>query len=48
MTRKGQRLKIKKAQMGDKLDQTERAHNDRYIQQRPIEKNQKQTRANHL
>ena len=36
--------------MGDILilDPAERAHNDRYIQQRPIEKNQEQTRPNHL
>ncbi len=33
--------------MGDVLDQTERAHNERYIQQRPIEKNQEETRENH-
>lgn len=43
-------LKIEKKQMGDILilDPAERAHNDRYIQQRPIEKNQEQTRPNHL
>ncbi len=34
--------------MGDILDQAKRAHNDRYIQQRPIEKNQEETRAIHL
>ena len=41
-------LKIeKKTQMGDILDQTERSHNERYIQQRVIKKNQEETRANH-
>jgi hypothetical protein len=34
--------------MGDILNQAKRAHNDRYIQQRLIEKNQEQTRTNHL
>ena len=33
--------------MGDILDQTERAHNERYIQQRAIKKNQGEARANH-
>ena len=33
--------------MGDILDQTERAHNERYIQQRAIKKNQEEARANH-
>jgi len=41
-------LKIeKKTQMGDILNQATRAHNNRHIQQRPIEKNQEQTRTNH-
>ncbi len=30
----------KKTQVGDLLDQTERAHYERYIQQRAIKKNQ--------
>jgi hypothetical protein len=48
MTRKGQLPQDrKKTQMGDILDQTERVHNERYIQQRAIEKNQEETRANH-
>jgi hypothetical protein len=34
--------------MGDILNQATRAHNNRRIQQRPIEKNQEQTRTNHL
>ncbi len=34
--------------MGDIFDQAKRAHNDRYIQQRLIEKNQEQTKTNHL
>jgi hypothetical protein len=33
--------------MGDIFDQTERAHNERYIQQRAIQKNQEEARANH-
>ncbi len=33
--------------MGDILDQTERAHNERYIQQRTIKKNQEEASANH-
>jgi hypothetical protein len=42
-------LKIeKKTQMGDILNQATRAHNNRHIQQRPIEKNQEQTRTDHL
>jgi len=41
-------LKIeKKARMGDILNQATRAHNNRHIQQRPIEKNQEQTRTDH-
>ena len=34
--------------MGDILNQATRAHNNRHIQQRPIEKYQEQTRTNHL
>ncbi len=34
--------------MGDILNQAKRAHNTRYIQQRLIEKNQEQTRTDHL
>jgi hypothetical protein len=37
----------KKTQIGDILDQTERAHNERYIQQRAIKKNQEEARANY-
>ncbi len=33
--------------MGDILDQTERAHNERYIQQRAIKNNQEKARTNH-
>ncbi len=33
--------------MGDILDQTERAHKERYIQQIAINKNQEEARANH-
>ncbi len=38
----------KKTQMGVILNQATRAHNNRHIQQRPIEKNQEQTRTDHL
>jgi hypothetical protein len=38
----------KKTQMGDIFNQAKRAHNYRYIQQRPIEKNQEQAKTNHL
>ena len=41
-------LKIKKTQMGDILNQTTRTHNNKHIQQRPIEKNQEQTKTNYL
>ena len=34
--------------MGDILNQATRAHNNRHIQQRPIETNQEQTRKDHL
>jgi len=34
--------------MGDILNQATRAHDNRHIQQRPIEKNQELTRTNHL
>jgi hypothetical protein len=34
--------------MGDILNQATKAHNNRHIQQRPIEKYQEQTRTNHL
>ncbi len=34
--------------MGDIPNQATRAHNNRHIQQRPIEKNQEQTRTDHL
>jgi hypothetical protein len=33
--------------MSNILDQTERAHNERYIQQRAIKKNQEEAKANH-
>ena len=33
--------------MGDILDQTERAHNERYIHQRVSKKNQEKARTNH-
>ncbi len=33
--------------MGDIFDQTERANNERYIQQRAIKKNQEEAQANH-
>ncbi len=35
-------------QMGDILNQTTRTHNTKHIQQRPIEKNQEQTKNNYL
>ena len=34
--------------MGDILNQTTRTHNNKHIQQRPIEKNQEQTKRNYL
>ena len=41
-------LHVVTTQMGDILNQATRAHNNRHIQQRPIEKNQEQTRTDHL
>ncbi len=34
--------------MGDILNQTTRTHNNKHIQQKPIEKNQEQTKTNYL
>ena len=34
--------------MGDILNQTTKTHNNKHIQQRPIEKNQEQTKTNYL
>jgi hypothetical protein len=34
--------------MGDILNQATKAHNNRYLQQRPIEKNQEQISTHHL
>jgi hypothetical protein len=35
-------------QVGDILNQTTGTHNNKHIQQRPIEKNQEQTKTNYL